>query len=667
MEPFEDGGITDSHKVMEPTLVLPSTPDHISAGGNPAEVAGGSPATEPAVPRSSRRRRRRRSQKKEIMVSTSPAEAGVSPVKTGLPPDISSRSVSNLANRSGKRGHHRSIRKADVSQVAEATAGGRVMLVNVTEGEECRIAIIHQNRLEELFIERASNGSHVGNIYKGRVTNVEPSIQAAFIDFGLPKNGFLHISDLQPQYFPDHRGRGEDVGRKTPRRDRPPIQRCLRRGQEVIVQVIKEGIGTKGPTLTTYISIPGRYLVMMPGMNRLGVSRKIEDEEARRKMRKILEEMDFQPGMGIILRTAGLDQTKRELQKDYLYLQRLWKMVADRIKHEAAPCELYRESDLVIRTIRDVYSPDFKKIVVDDQATAAKVADFLSIAMPRSSVDIEVYTESKPLFHKFGIETEIERLYSRQVPLRSGGSLVIDSTEAMVTIDVNSGRFRDYDDAEETAYRINLEAAEEIARQLRLRDLGGLILCDFVDMHAEKHRREVERALREALKKHKERAKCLRMSQFGIIEMTRQRMRPSIKHSIYQNCPYCKGAGLVKNAESMTLDIMRLLRVALHREHVAMVEIRIAPEVAFQLQNRKRAALAALEQQTGRRIVIRSDRNLGPDQYEFKCYDQRGGTVQVAEIPEGKEPQPDLRGSRPSSAGSEGRSEEGEAVDTVFE
>ncbi|NLX12206.1 MAG: Rne/Rng family ribonuclease [Phycisphaerales bacterium] len=566
-----------------------------------------------------------------------------------------------------QRGRGRSIRKADVTKVEAAAASGRVMLVNVAEGEECRIAILHRNRLEELFIERASNGSHVGNIYKGRITNVEPSIQAAFIDFGLPKNGFLHISDLQPQYFPDHHGRGEDVGRKTPRRERPPIQKCLRRGQEVLVQVIKEGIGTKGPTLTTYISIPGRYLVMMPGMNRLGVSRKIEDEEARRKMRQILEEMEFQPGMGIILRTAGMDQTKRELQKDYLYLQRLWKVVADKIKHEAAPCELYRESDLVIRTIRDVYSTDFSKIVVDDPATGAKVADFLSIAMPRTSVDIEVYTESKPLFHKFGIEAEIERLYSRQVPLRSGGSLVIDSTEAMVTIDVNSGRFRDYDDAEETAYRINLEAAEEIARQLRLRDLGGLILCDFVDMHAEKHRREVERALREALKKHKERAKCLRMSQFGILEMTRQRMRPSIKHSIYRNCPHCKGAGLIKNTESMTLDVMRLLRLALHREQVAVVEIRIAPDVAFQLQNRKRAALAALEQQTGRRIIIRPENNLGPDQFEFKCFDQRGGTVQVAEIPEEREHASDRHGSRSAPPVSEGRFDDVGLVDTVFD
>ncbi len=521
-------------------------------------------------------------------------------------------------------------------------SGDRLMLINVTAGEECRIAIMHQNRLEELFMERASAESHVGNIYKGRVTNVEPSIQAAFVDFGLPKNGFLHISDLQPQYFPDGRGQPEEVGRKTPRRDRPPIQKCLRRGQEVIVQIIKEGIGTKGPTLTTYISIPGRYLVMMPGMNRLGVSRKIEDEDARRKMRKVLDELELPKDMGFILRTAGLEKTKRDLQKDQLYLQRLWKVVANRIKLERAPCELYRESDLVIRTIRDVYSSDFNQILVDEEETAEKVRDFLSIAMPRTSAPVAVHQGPPPLFHKFGVEAEIERINDRHVPLPSGGSLVIDSTEALVAIDVNSGRFRDLEDAEQTAYRINIEAAEEIARQLRLRDLGGLILCDFIDMRAEKHRRGVERALRESLRKHKERAKCLRMSQFGIIEMTRQRMRPSIKRSIYQDCPHCRGSGLVKNAESMTLDIMRLLQMATHHKDVEVVEVRVSPRVAMHLQNHRRKSLHDMESRTSRRIFIRPDNLLGLDQYVLECLDHRGGAIRVFDPP----PETSSRGDR---------------------
>ncbi|UCD30058.1 MAG: Rne/Rng family ribonuclease [Planctomycetota bacterium] len=513
----------------------------------------------------------------------------------------------------------------------ESLATARVMLINVTEGEECRIAVLHQNRLEELFIERSTSESHVGNIYKGRVTNVEPSIQAAFVDFGLPKNGFLHISDLRPQYFPEGKGQPENVGRKTPRRERPPIQKCLRRGQEVIVQIIKEGIGTKGPTLTTYISIPGRYLVMMPGMNRLGVSRKIDDDESRRKMRKVLEEMKLPQGMGFILRTAGLAKSKRELRNDLMYLQRLWKLVAERTKTEQAPCELYQESNLVIRTIRDVYSSDFDRIIVDSETTAKKVRDFLSIAMPRSAAPVEVYESRRPLFHEYEIESEIVRINERYVPLKSGGSLVIDSTEALVAIDVNSGRFRDLQDAEQTAYRINLEAAEEIARQLRLRDLGGLILCDFIDMRLDKHRRGIEKALRDALRKHKERAKCLRMSSFGIIEMTRQRMRPSIKRSIYQDCPHCGGSGLVKNPESMTLDIIRLLHLAVHHNQVKRVEIRVAPEVAFQLQNRKRSTIRSLEEETSRRIIVHADGNMGLDQYVFECFDRRGGAIRVVE------------------------------------
>jgi ribonuclease E len=527
---------------------------------------------------------------------------------------------------------------ADEGDDEISATGDRIMLINAADGDECRIAVVHQQKLEELFIERASAESHVGNIYKGRVTNVEPSIQAAFVDFGLPKNGFLHISDLQPQYFPNSRGHMEEVGRKTPRRERPPIQKCLRRGQEVLVQIIKEGIGTKGPTLTTYISIPGRYLVMMPGMNKLGVSRRIEDEEARRKMRRLLDELNLPKNMGFILRTAGLDKTKRELQRDQMYLQRLWKRVAQRIKSERAPCELYQESDLVIRTIRDVYSADFGKIIVDNEATAEKVRDFLAIAMPRSSAPVEVYKGPEPLFHKYGIEAEIDKINARHVPLPSGGSLVIDSTEAMVAIDVNSGRFREHEDAEETAFRTDLEAAEEIARQLRLRDLGGLIVCDFIDLVQEKHRRAVERALREALKKHKERAKCLRMSQFGIVEMTRQRMRPSIKRSIYQDCPHCRGSGLVKNPESMTLDIMRLLRLAAHHELVETVEIRVAPEVAFQLQNRKRAAIHDIEQRTGRHIVIRADSNIGLDQFVFSCFDKRGGAIRAMDMAEATSP-----------------------------
>lgn len=507
--------------------------------------------------------------------------------------------------------------------------GRREMVINVSAGHECRIAILHEGRLEELFIERESTQSHVGNIYKGRITNVEASIQAVFVDFGLPKNGFLHISDVQPQYFPNHAGATEDVGRKIPRHHRPPIQKCFRRGQEVIVQIIKEGVGTKGPTLSSYLSIPGRFLVMMPGMSRHGVSRKIEDEEARRKMRDALNEMKLPSDMGFILRTAGLDRSKRDLQRDLNYLLRLWKTVVERIKTQPAPAELYRESDLVTRTIRDVYSTEFDRLIVDDAATAGQVREFLQIAMPRTKTDVELYTDREPLFHHMGIEAEIERINLRHVPLRSGGSLVIESTEALVAIDVNSGRFRSLQDAEETALRINLEAAEEIARQLRLRDLGGLIVCDFIDLRLDRNKRKVEQALREALKKHKERARISKLSAFGLIEMTRQRQGPSIKRSLYADCPHCKGTGNVKMPESVILDVMRTVQLAVHHQQVQKVIVVVANNIAYQLLNSKRSVLSQIESETGKTVVIRGDPGFNSDQMECICEDDRGRQVPI--------------------------------------
>jgi len=633
----EDKAVEDAKPVA---LGKASQKSTVEANGQAESPANGGSVDNEATqkPRTKRRRGSRGRGRSRASVQRSAQTKSAEPAtlnKTHLAKvDQKSLPKSNGAADKGKERQQAEAKQRECLIPDPIREDERVMLINVTEGRECRIAIIHQNKLEELFIERAADRSHVGNIYKGRVTNVEPSIQAAFVDFGLARNGFLHISDLQPQYFPGGRGRSEGVGRKTPRRDRPPIQKCLQRGQEVIVQIIKEGIGTKGPTLTTYISIPGRYLVMMPGMQRLGVSRKIEDEDVRRKMRQILDELNLPKDIGFILRTAGLNRSKRDLQRDLNYLQRLWKVVAQRIKSTRAPCELYQESDLVIRTIRDVYASDFSRLIVDSELTVQKVRDFLSIAMPRSASPVDVYTGRLPLFHKFGIETEIEGLHSRYVYLPSGGSLVIDSTEALVAIDVNSGRYRGHEDAEENAYRINMEAAEEIARQLRLRDLGGLILCDFIDMRFEKHNRDVERALRDALRKHKERAKCLRMSQFGIIEITRQRMRPSIKRSIYQDCPHCRGSGLVKNPESMTLDILRLLRLATHHEEVHKVMVRVNPTVAFQMQNQNRSALFSLEKETEVQITIRGDQQLGPDQYQFECLDRRGGPIRVIELPE---------------------------------
>jgi ribonuclease E len=503
------------------------------------------------------------------------------------------------------------------------------MLVNYVPGEECRIALVRDGRLEEFYQERASAESHVGNIYKGKVTNVEPSIQAAFVDFGLERNGFLHISDLHPMYFQGKdREEFEQVGSKTPHRDRPPIQKCLRRGQDVLVQVLKEGIGTKGPTLTSYLSIPGRFLVMMPHMQRMGVSRKVEDDDVRREMRQILAELNPPEGFGFIIRTAGLGQTKSELKRDLAYLQRLWRNIDSRMKRIKGTGELYTESDLVIRTIRDVFTTDISRIVVDDVGAARRAHEFLTVASPRSRSKVVYYNDPVPLFHRFDIESQIESINSREVPLPSGGSLVIDPTEALVAIDVNSGKSRDARDAETNAYKTNMEAVDEICRQLRLRDLGGVIINDLIDMRDMKHRRQVEARLRTNLKRDRARTRTGSISQFGIMEMTRQRMRPSLKTSLYIPCPHCDGSGHTKSPESVVLEVMRRLALALHHEQVAKVDLTISPDVAFQLLNRKRAHLVDLEQRFGKPVMVRVG-GTSVDYLHISAHDARGSAVDI--------------------------------------
>ena len=543
------------------------------------------------------------------------------------------------------------------------------MLINVMQPEESRIAIIEDSVLEELYIERTGQDNYVGNIYKGVVVNLEPSIQAAFVDFGVGRNGFLHISDIEPQYFrqggfdpdkpiergasarpsrsrqsngsnsgddddtsdspkPRPRGRGFRPGIRP--RIKPPIQDILRRGDEVVVQVIKEGIGTKGPTLSTYISIPGRYLVLMPALGRVGVSRKIEDEDMRRRLRDVMLELNPPKGLGFIVRTAGTDRTKKELSRDLAYLLRLWKVIVRRIKKATAPTDIYEESDMIIRTIRDIFTAEVDTIYIDEESAYERAREFLQLVMPRYVSRLKLYEGKEPLFHKHKLDQEIAKIHRREVPLKDGGSIVIDQTEALVAIDVNSGSFRVDNSAEETAYQVNLLAAKEIARQIRLRDLGGVVVNDFIDMHKEKHRRGVERALRDAVKRDRARTKILRTSPFGLVEMTRQRVRPSLKRSVYRDCPSCNATGLVKSSESMAIEVVRLLILASQHPETVEIAITVSGPVAAYLNNKKRRELIRVEEEAGIKVQVLAMEGVSPEHLVFDCRDSEGREVKFS-------------------------------------
>jgi ribonuclease E len=502
----------------------------------------------------------------------------------------------------------------------------REMLINVSQGEECRVAIVEDKILNELYIERSSLLSHVGNVYKGKVVNIEPGIQAAFIDFGLGKNGFLHISDIHPRYFSGE-DTSEKIGKRKALSQRPLIQKCLKKGNKIVVQVTKEGISTKGPTLSTYLSLPGKYVVLMPWMHKTGVSQKIEDDVERKRLRKIMDQLVLPKGAGVIIRTAAQGVSKREIQNDIAYLGRLWGAIKKRMESETECPEIYQESDLVIRTVRDLFSPKMRKIICDSESVSKRIKDFIGIVQPRLRKRVDYYDGKTPLFHRYGIEKEISNIQSSRVELKSGGSLVIEQTEALVSIDVNSGKYRKQTNAEQTAFNINSEAAKEIVRQLKLRDMGGLIICDFIDMRDNKNRRNIERVFREAIKTDRARSRMLKMNAFGLIILTRQRMRPSLQSSTYLECSYCAGTGVIKSYESQSIELMRLLNLAVAKKDVKKIELNVSREVESFLQNQKRDAIAKIEAESEKQVVINADPKCEGQNYAVDCYNSRGSKV----------------------------------------
>jgi ribonuclease E len=493
------------------------------------------------------------------------------------------------------------------------------MLINAVHTEECRIAIAEGHDLLELEIESNVGRKLKGNVYKAKISRIEPSLQAAFIDIGTERNGFLQINDIHPAHF--RGGYNPDNGSLRNIR----IQDVLSAGQELVVQVVKEEREMKGATLTTYISLPGRYVVLMPGSDRGGISRKIVDTEQRKRLKSLTQELEIPVGTGMIIRTAGLNRSLSELSRDLALQLKLWERILTASQSAECPAILYKESDLATRVIRDYFTPEIREIVIDHHDTYQRVRQFVEEVMPRYRSRVKLYEKDQPILSAYGIEDVVTQTLADEVKLNSGGALVIDTLEALVAIDVNSGKATKGADIEDTAFRTNLEAADEIARQLRLRDLGGLIVIDFIDMVDKRHKAAVERRLREAVKNDKARVEVGRLSQFGLLEMSRQRLRASLSSQSHVGCSHCRGMGRVKNAELVALEVLRKIQNAVVVGQVALVKARVSPAPALFLLNNKKIELARLEQQYGTQIYVLADGRLRSDEYEFEMNSRREG------------------------------------------
>ncbi|MFC1811945.1 ribonuclease E/G [Thermodesulfobacteriota bacterium] len=472
------------------------------------------------------------------------------------------------------------------------------ILINAVDPGECRIAKVKESKLEEFHIESASRGITHGNIYKGIIAHIEPSLQAVFVDYGAERHGFLQKHEIHSDYFQD-----------LPSGDRT-LQNIVKRGQELLVQVVKDPIMKKGAMLTTFISLPGRYVVLMPGSENRGISRKIEDENERDRLKEIVKNLKFPDGFGIIVRTAGINCTKTLISKDLSYLMRLWKNIKKNVMKEKAPDLLYKERNLVLRSIRDYLTPDVDEILIDDAAVYQEVKSFMKIISPKQAKIVKLHKGDKPIFTKFQLEDQIASIFESRVRLKSGGSIVIEQTEALVAIDVNSGKATQKKSIEETAFQTNIEAAEEIARQLRLRDLGGLVVLDFIDMRDPKHKTKVEKALRAHVKTDKAKIKTSRISKLGLMEMSRQRIRPSIEFGSFESCKYCHGKGLTPSAEMLGIGFLRKLSLESVKAEMSSLKGIVPVDVADYLLNKKRKEIHDLELRRDISITIEGDHSM---------------------------------------------------------
>lgn len=470
------------------------------------------------------------------------------------------------------------------------------MLINATQTEEVRVALVKDNRLFDLDVECPSESKKKGNIYKAVVTRREPSLDAVFVEYGSKRQGFLPLKEIAPEYLNQPANQSDS--------EKPPITTLIREGQELLIQVDKEERGSKGAALTTYITLAGCYLVLMPNSPRSGgISRRIEGDD-RDELKETLNALDLTHDMGLIIRTAGVGKSHEELQADLDMLLNQWQAIQHAYHHQLAPCLIHQEGDVITRSIRDNLRKSISEIIIDDQVSYVKAKQYIEQVKPDFLPNLKLYNSTIPLFNFYQIESQIETAYQREVLLPSGGALVIDRTEALVSIDINSAKATGGSDIEATALNTNLEAADEIARQLRLRDLGGLVVIDFIDMSSAKNQRDVENRLKEALKADRARIQVGRISRFGLLEMSRQRLRPSLGESAQEVCPRCEGRGTVRNIQSHSLSIIRLIEEEALKEKTAEIQVQLPVEMATFFMNEKRQFILSIEKRHHVSIII---------------------------------------------------------------
>ena len=474
------------------------------------------------------------------------------------------------------------------------------ILINAVDPQECRIAKVTDGKLEEFHIESASREITHGNIYKGVITRIEPGLQAVFVDYGAERHGFLQKHEIHSDYYQDLTGTGQS------------INKLVKTGQDILVQIVKDPVMKKGAMLTTYLSLPGRFLVLMPGSENRGISRKIIDEEERKRLKEIIGNLKVPEGFGMIVRTAGEKSNKTMLSRDLSYLMRLWKNIKSNVMKVSGPSIMYKERNLVLRSLRDYLTTDVNEILIDDGVVHKEARDFIHIISSKSSKIVKLYKGVKPIFTKFQLESQIASIYESRVNLKSGGSIVISPTEALVAIDVNSGKATHEKSIEQTALLTNLEAAEEIALQLRLRDLGGLIVIDFIDMRESKNKSNVEKALKNHAKPDKAKIKIGRISQFGLLEMSRQRLRPSIEYGSFETCPHCRGKGMTPSPETLGVGFLRKLNLEILKPGISGIRGVVPLQVADYLLNTKRKDILDLETRHNVRVSISGDPNMVP-------------------------------------------------------